>query len=390
MVRNHTIAEIVVSDRIREIIVMKNYPNSPYFLLDEKVLQNRARKVRSAFPGWRIEYSAKTNYEVSVLKVIRKEGLEIEVNSGLEIFAGMKAGYRGEQMTMDGPAKRLEDLEYAIKSGVRRFYIDWPGELEKLDKLCQKSKTVIQVGYRLNWKGGRLGMTVEQIEKAFSQRRFVNSIGVAVHVGTQKGSVGEYLQAADVITPLVTKLKLKEVNLGGGFPSSGERRWWQLGKIPDIDEFGQALSGLFPKHIQMAVQPGRYVVGSSMKLITRVLAVKGKWLYVDATTNYLGGSTGWMFGKRLVEAVDASGSQVRTYHIAGCTPSGADIVAMYCKLPIMRENQLLEITNVGAYTISRASRFAALIPPIYMIGNSGSVKLVRNGDIYADGSNKSR
>ncbi len=115
-------------------------------------------------------------------------------------------------------------------------------------------------------------------------------------------------------------------------------------------------------------------VGDAAVLLTRVVAVKARWAFLDASRNFVPESL--VFARRSFVPTRADGP-LRTWNLAGCTLSGGDVLALKVRLPRLARNDVLVMLDAGAYTVSKASRFSTCVPPAYAILESGSVTLVR-------------
>jgi diaminopimelate decarboxylase len=193
-------------------------------------------------------------------------------------------------------------------------------------------------------------------------------------------------------------IKLEEINLGGGLPSFRSRRVgigslgtrfradWPLGSVDEsIEAFASQLTRMFaeelhaaglPYHPALALEPGRSIVADAGILIARVHIRKGRWLYVDASRNFLAES--FLFLCRQILPVNMKDHQERrVYHVSGNTLNTTDILEFWRRLPEQQPDDCLVFCAAGAYTISRATRYAGLPPAIYLLDRHGAVRLIR-------------
>jgi diaminopimelate decarboxylase len=61
-----------------------------------------------------------------------------------------------------------------------------------------------------------------------------------------------------------------------------------------------------------------------------------------------------------------------------------DVFALRRKLPEPRVGEALAICDAGAYSISRASRYAGLSPPVFLARVDGSIEQIRRREGLAD------
>jgi diaminopimelate decarboxylase len=81
-----------------------------------------------------ILYAAKANTNLSVLRVLREEGVEIDAVSPGEVYLALKAGFEPEQILFTGTSVGLEELLYLIETGVR-ISLDSESQLDRLIEL---------------------------------------------------------------------------------------------------------------------------------------------------------------------------------------------------------------------------------------------------------------
>ena len=87
----------------------------------------------------------------------------------------------------------------------------------------------------------------------------------------------------------------------------------------------------------------------------------------------------------LLPATKMDQRRTQKYEIVGSTCDCIDIIDKNEMLPWMEENDLMAVMDCGAYSYVMASNFNNLKrPPIIMISEDGSTKLVRRRDRYSD------
>ena len=134
----------------------------------------------------------------------------------------------------------------------------------------------------------------------------------------------------------------------------------------------------------LALEPGRSIVGDAAVLVTRVRGVSGSWAFLDASRNHLGESP-LLFGRRILpERESGPGLRRRAYHLAGNTLNTRDVIDVRRKLPPLGEGDLLVFADAGAYTISRASRYAGLSPPVLLLEPDGTLRTIRRAEALED------
>src|SRR5438034_1591258 len=137
--------------------------------------------------------------------------------------------------------------------------------------------------------------------------RNIDIIGVQMHIGSQITEAAPFANAIKKLAPIVRELKskypIKFFSIGGGMGiiyrralESGSGKWWHdyVGESSafTIGDYADAIvPSLRDLGIQILVEPGRFLVGNSGVLLTRVLYIKKSdaktFAIVDAGMNDL-------------------------------------------------------------------------------------------------------
>jgi diaminopimelate decarboxylase len=124
------------------------------------------------------------------------------------------------------------------------------------------------------------------------------------------------------------------------------------------------------------VEPGRSIIGNATLLITRVRAVHRRWAFLDASHNYLGENP-YLFTRMILPCRQHADRPTAIYHLSGSTLNTLDVIDAGCRLPCLEPGDLLALCDAGAYSISRANRYAGITPPIYLLRSDGDLECIR-------------
>ncbi|MEM2577238.1 MAG: diaminopimelate decarboxylase, partial [Candidatus Bathyarchaeia archaeon] len=95
---------------------------TPLYILSQSRIEENFKRLNSALRRYydkiRIYYSAKANSNISVLKILLKEGAWLDAVSPGEIFLGLKAGFPADKILFTGTNVSEEELKYAVEAGV--------------------------------------------------------------------------------------------------------------------------------------------------------------------------------------------------------------------------------------------------------------------------------
>jgi diaminopimelate decarboxylase len=397
---------------------------TPAFLFSESRLRANHNGFLQAFrlpSTWnlRVAYSVKTAWEPRLLKIMAELGTGAEVACEHELELALRAGFRAQDVFMDGPAHTKEIVAKAVERGVRFVKVDSLDQLHLAAEAAGASGD-LSVGLRIKapgsrWIGkpsgyldGRFGMGADELQSALaylSENPRTGFRGLAVHMGSQVTGPRAYRDALKALAgafSLAENLGLRgtEADIGGGFPSrtlsstsvGGLLRTWFTGadgKVPPLQEFGGAVHGAlssleFPGQVRdLVLEPGRALVGDASILVSRVVAVKPGWLVLDASHNFVPESL-LFAARRFLPAEPKTGLPWSRVNLSGSTLSGGDVLALGSKFPPCSVGDIVVMMDAGAYTLSRANRFTTLVPPAFLLDASGDLRPLRRKETAED------
>src|ERR1041384_2669225 len=112
--------------------------NSPLFVFSEgRIRDNIARLQRAAAAvdhPIKFCYASKANSNMAILKVVLESGIDIEVNSGGELFKALRVGFRPDQIIFNGTSKSDDELDDAVRAGIYAINIDSIYEIELVEQ----------------------------------------------------------------------------------------------------------------------------------------------------------------------------------------------------------------------------------------------------------------
>src|SRR5689334_22899576 len=102
--------------------------NSPLFVFSEgRIRDNISRLQRAAAAVDRpikFCYASKANSNMAILKVVLESGIDIEVNSGGELFKALRVGFRTDQIIFNGRSKYDDELDDAVRAAIYAINVD--------------------------------------------------------------------------------------------------------------------------------------------------------------------------------------------------------------------------------------------------------------------------
>ncbi len=357
-------------------------PATPCLVLDVDRVEQNFRTLQAALPLARIYYAVKANPAPQVLERLVAIGSRFDAASAEEVEACLDAGALPAAISFGNTIKKATAIACARKAGVSLFAFDSEEELEKLARHAPGSRVYCRIMVEnagADWPLSRkFGTDVASARDLMLRagELGLDPYGLSFHVGSQQTDPASYQLAIGKVAMLFTDLresgvKLRMVNLGGGFPVR------YRDEVPDIDAFGNAIMGAMTRAFgndlpEMLIEPGRFIVGDAGVVSAEVVLVsrRGKddpvrWVYLDiGRFGGLAETEGEAIKYRITTPHD--GGPTGPVAVAGPTCDGADVLYQRSnyRLPLaLSGGDKVELLATGAYVTTYANqRFNGFAP----------------------------
>lgn len=378
---------------------------TPIYVYDGNKIEEKVNELRSAFSEikMRIKYACKANTNISILALMKKLNVEIDVVSPQEMHLAFKAGFTPEQITFTSSGVGFEEIEECVTNNVL-VNIDNLSTLEKFGKKYGNSVPVF-IRIRPNVAGGgnlkistghgnsKFGIPVEQkaeILKLVNQYN-LNIVGLHQHTGSDIKDGNTFLEAAEVMFELAKSFgNLKYLDFGGGFKVS----YKEGDSVTDMKDLGEKLSTRFAQFcriygadLELWFEPGKFLVSESGYLVAEVNVVKnnpnGTLLGLNTGLNHLIRPMMYDAYHDVYNLSKADEAKIGTYDIVGYMCETDDI-AKGRTLPETEEGDLIAIKNAGAYGFTMASNYNSRFRPAEVLIYNGQTHLVRKRETMDD------
>src|SRR5919202_3346485 len=103
------------------LALVQEYDSPLYVFSEPRIRSNIERLKRAAEQvnrPVRFCYASKANSNMAVLRTMRDSGIDIEVNSGGELYKALRVGFRPEQIIFNGTSKTDAELDEAVRAGI--------------------------------------------------------------------------------------------------------------------------------------------------------------------------------------------------------------------------------------------------------------------------------
>ncbi len=388
---------------------------SPLFVYSQatmiKQYQSAYDAIAKHYPHLIFGWSYKTNYLRAICQTFHQLGAYAEVVSDFEYQKARNLGIPGTEIIFNGPYKDSVALKQAMIDGAI-INIDHFGEVDDLEAIAKSMDRVVAVGLRINCHTGlyphwsRFGFNVENGQASHAIERITGSehlklVGIHTHLGTFVLDHQAYRKAAEKLMELVqdielrTKMPIKYIDLGGGFPSLNRLRGvYQSPEIaiPSLEKYAQSLTGPLKPFLNRLNPPrlylelGRHLIDEAGFLVTSVVADKmlpdGRRSYVlDAGVNLLYTATWYKFN---IETDQPVTGLMEPAVLHGPLCMNIDTIEEYSMLPRLSRGQHLIISPVGAYNLTQSMQFIRYRPAVVMVLESGEVCVIKRQETLED------
>jgi diaminopimelate decarboxylase len=378
---------------------------SPFYLFDADRVRQRVQSVRDAVGGLAgVYYAVKANPNLGLLRAVRGAVDGVDISSGGELAQCLLAGHAPEAMSFAGPGKTDDELEHAIRQGVRAISVESEREIQACADIARRLGRVAAILLRVNpatvhrayglKMGGRavqFGIDEDALPQAVARvmanREHLDCEGLHCYVGSQcfdgdalLDSVGHSLRLAQAFETL-SGLPCRKLNLGGGFgvAQSGDARELALAGVSGAlrERIGAHLADR--PGAQVFFELGRYILAEAGIYVTRVIDAKvsrgTRFLVCDGGLNHQLAAAG-TFGAALrgnFPAFNLSrpGLTPEVVNIAGPSCNPTDLLGVQVSLPLAQVGDLLGIGMSGSYGLTAS--------PMLFLGHDTPAEWVLDG-----------
>lgn len=347
--------------------------------------------MKSVYENYKIAYSFKTNYTPAVCNLIKNLGGYAEVVSDMEYELALKVGFNPECIVYNGPGKG-DMLEYCLlNKGM--LNID---NLRELKRVCDFAKLNIdknfKVGIRVNFDIGnglhsRFGLDVENgdFDYALTKIDEIDNLtvqGLHFHISRARG-LDSWKNRIVGLLELVKKYKLdnlKYIDLGSGmYGKLDPELQEQFGLTPTYVDYANVVAGEMSSFYENSInkpmlitEPGTTLVSKYFHVFMSVLDIKEIRNKYFALLDGSFHNVGEICGLKKVPMRITTSKNSTSYNnvdFVGYTCLEQDVIysGYNGKLAI---GDIVEICNVGGYSIVDKPPFIHPDIPIYMIKNN--------------------
>ncbi|HUS09571.1 MAG TPA: diaminopimelate decarboxylase [Pyrinomonadaceae bacterium] len=362
---------------------------SPLFVFSESRIRSNIDRLRTAANSVdhpiRFFYASKANSNMAVLQTVLASGIDVEVNSGGELFKALRVGFRPDQIIFNGTSKSAGELDDAVSAGIYAINVDSIYEISLVEeavrrvaaasgkqakparialRLVPEIGTRSHLGLQTALLTSKFGISSSEVLEAFRRGlqnpELITVCGIHIHVGSQTPDVEPFAEAFRsmwehlVAIHRETGHTLEHINLGGGIPVNYLRDRSQADQIPEHerDMLGADLEPAavlrealriaresarlanaehLLEGVEILLEPGRSVIADAGLVLTTVLNIKRRpetgdvWLLTDAGYNLMLSMNNYKWYYHLISASCADAPADEKYKVAGPLCDSGDV-----------------------------------------------------------------
>jgi len=388
---------------------------TPLYVMDEALIRSAVRRFKDSINKYYdgkglVCYASKAFCCLEMCRVMKSEGIGLDVVSIGELYTAVKAGCDCDKMCFHGNNKTDEELRYALECGVGHIIVDNMSELIRLEKIAKEMDLKAKIMFRVKpgidahthdfVRTGQIdskfgfaletGEAFEAVKQAVSCENVILR-GLHCHIGSQIFDIDPFEEAAKVMLGFIAKIKnelnyeIKELNLGGGFgikylnshdPSPFETYMEQVSEVVKkyCNEYGVEQPFIL-------IEPGRAIAAPAGITLYKVGARKE----IPNIRTYVSVDGGMCDNPRYIlykseyEAIvanKANEERSESVTIAGkCCESG-DLIGEGMPLQHAESGDIIAVCATGAYNYSMSSNYNRIPKPAVVFVNNGESRIV--------------
>ncbi len=386
---------------------------TPLYVYSETRIRANAQRVKQALakhiPHSDLAYAVKANNNLSVLSILRDEGLSIDAAGIFEIQLAQKAGFKKSQILYSGVFHSDEDLKYGLKAGTM-VNVDSLSAATRLLKFGKPPLFSMRVNPSI--AGGKIkglifagpdakfGESLANAIKAYrlAKKRGVKKFGLHMMTGSCVLDEKYFREATSKLLKFAAEIRKKVgiefdfIDIGGGLGIP-----YRINeKVLDVEKAIKLTAKIFTEEVakfslgnpKLLLEPGRYIVGDAGVILTRVQTIK------EAKKTFVGVDAGLQTILRpalydayheILVAGKLNTRDGKKVNVVGPICENTDQLARDRVLPKTEEGDLLAILDTGAYGFGLAPRnYNTKAGPAEILVNGKKAEVIRKREGLAE------
>ena len=369
--------KLFVENSLVQNVIKKN--KTPFYLYSERQLKENYLNFTKSFSKVRplVCFATKANTNLNILKILAKLGSGADVVSGGELLKAIKAGIKPSKIVFSGVGKTEDELKLAINKKILLINVESESEAILINKIAKKYNKKVSIGFRLNpnvdakthkkistgMAENKFGLSIKNFKnfyKSINSFKNLRLNAISVHIGSQILSDAPYKKTLNVLARIINDLKIKPayVDLGGGFGISYKKK----DKMVNLNNYAKLVYKFKKKlNCNIIFEPGRILVGNSGILVSKIQYIKKgqnkNFIILDAGMNDFMRPALYDAEHDIIPLKKTNKKSKDSIEFVGPICESTCKFTKYNKYQIIKENDFVAITNVGAYGSSLSSNY---------------------------------
>ncbi|OEK07474.1 diaminopimelate decarboxylase [Roseivirga misakiensis] len=387
-----------------DLVDLAEAHGTPLYVYDADKIKAQFDRLNNAFGDvkLRVKYACKSLTNLSILKLLRSYGSELDCVSIQEVQLGLMAGFEPAQILYTPNCVSFEEIKEAVEIGVM-INLD---NISILEQFGHEYHGSVPVCIRLNphiMAGGNKKISTGHADSKFGISIYqmahilrvvktydLNVVGLHMHTGSDILDAEVFLRASEILFDTAKNFEnLQFIDFGSGFKVA-----YKTGDITtDIEDLGNKLAESFKsfcadygRDLEMWFEPGKYIVSEAGLFLVKTNVVKTTpatvFVGVDSGMNHLIRPMMYDSYHEIVNISNASDTK-RVYTIVGYICE-TDTFGLDRKLDEVKAGDILAFKNAGAYSFSMASNYNSRLRPAEVLILNGEAHLIRKREVFED------
>jgi diaminopimelate decarboxylase len=387
-----------------EVLSLASEFGTPLYVYDADRIIYQLKTLKTAFSASdvKVKYAAKALTNVSILKLLKKYGSDVDVVSIQEAHLALRAGFLPTQIMYTPSGVDFSEIVQGVDLGLT-INLD---NLPILKKFGEKYGSNYPCSIRLNphiMAGGnykistghsnsKFGISVYQlpeIQELISKYKIVVN-GLHIHTGSDITESEVFLKMAEILFGVARDFKdLRFLDFGSGFKVA-----YKEGDIvTNVYDLGLKLTSSFNefcqsygRKLELHFEPGKFIVSEAGHLLVTTNVIKSTptvtFAGVNSGLNHLLRPMMYDAYHEIINISNPAAPQ-KIYTVVGYICE-TDTFASDRKISEIREGDILAFKNAGAYGFSMASNYNSRLKPAEVLIHNGKAVLIREREKFED------
>ncbi|RIA98519.1 ornithine decarboxylase [Glomus cerebriforme] len=280
---NIPISMLSVKEVLKSRVLSDDYEienNDAFFVADLGEIYRQHLRWKTHLPRVEPFYAVKCNGDPMLLRLLAALGTGFDCASKSEIQAVLDMGVDPSKIIYANPCKQGSFIRFAAERDVKMMTFDNIDELYKIKRLFPNAQLLIRIltddSKALIRLGAKYGASLDDTGFLLQSARELdlNVIGVSFHVGSCCYDENSYIDAirrAKFVFNQAAELgfNFHLLDIGGGFSFSSKSDGFTFERVAAV--LGPAIDETFPSNIRVIAEPGRYYAAPAFTIATHVI-----------------------------------------------------------------------------------------------------------------------